>query len=428
MHRSYLLVAFAGFFAVVVFVLTLTGSGHVDTSSFTGSTTFSSALFANDVATTANPISINTPGRHVRKLASFDPILSLSAVDYKTVIEKINHPKVVVQQHLRTITGAPEALIQLALAFHSWIPDNTYMVSDEGSLESIYTSKWLENYPALAEVQKMHGLDGLVAGDIHIIPEVQECPDDLISRGVHVYIWMLGARDKQAIEDFKRKGCKFLSHNFWLSHNIGVDIGQQFVLRPYISPNKIPKYLPNNDRRENLILVNGDDVVMANVNDDTIRPVMAHCENTGDCEVIFLKGFTREELMDLYQRAKVIIAMCMRGCERAPIEAALSGVALVTNNCQTGSDKRDMPIPEHLLVNTNNTSGQPVELFTTPGAVKWDQPSSITVSKWIMENFETAQAEFNELRKLYLLIGPESLAHETKVFMETHHTKLAVVS
>mmetsp|Transcript_3840 Transcript_3840/g.4187 ORF Transcript_3840/g.4187 Transcript_3840/m.4187 type:complete len:134 (+) Transcript_3840:2-403(+) len=129
--------------------------------------------------------------------------------------------------------------------------------------------------------------------------------------------------------------------------------------------------------------------------------------------------------MDLYQRAKVIIAMCMRGCERAPIEAALSGVAVVTNNCETGSDKRDMPIPKHLLVDTNDEL--PPSARRGGMSLKYDQPSTLLVSKWILKNFELAQADFIEFRELYVLIGPESLAQETQVFMETHNTKFGGV-
>jgi len=333
--------------------------------------------------------------RNLRELISFHTLLMLKPFDPSTYDPKeLRQPKVAVQQVLYFQTGGPEALLQLTMAFHSWMPNDTYMLYHDFS----HLTPWLETYPELEEVSQMADTDELVSGDIFIIPEI-DCPAHLVARGVHVYRWMLGALSFEANQKSKEAGCKDLSHNFWLSQNLGLNVEKDFVLRPYISPNKKPSHLPSNEKRENLILVNGDD----NPTVPHIKSVQEYCEATGDCQIQILKGFTRVELMDLYQRAKVILAMCMRGCERTPIEAVLSGVVMVTDYCHTGKDERDVPVPSSLIIGHPGNDLSPVEIV-----------------KSVLTDFETAQAESNAMRELYLGLGPETLAEETKHFMYIH--------
>ena len=303
-------------------------------------------------------------------------------------------PRVVIRQVLHSHTGGPEALLQLALAFHAWMPHRTFSVN----LNKKQYGHWIGlGYPRIHELQSFEEKD-LRKGDIYIIPEVFDCPVDLVQKGVNVFIWQLASR-----EEGKRiaGGCRILSHNFYLSHEYGVDVHRNMILTPYLNMKKTNFAPLTNDKREDLIIINHD-AFRDSFRSEPVKEVTKLCESTNNtlCRVYMPQRLGPEQLMDLYQKAKIIMAPCIRGNERGPLEAVLSGVVVVTDWCMSSTDTRDFPLPrEHI----------------------WDKkknPLSKLVVR-VLQNFEQEQAKLSGVRALHSSYSHETLVEETKVFMKS---------
>eukprot|EP00541_Cyclophora_tenuis_P018251 CAMPEP_0116544046 /NCGR_PEP_ID=MMETSP0397-20121206/1901_1 /TAXON_ID=216820 /ORGANISM="Cyclophora tenuis, Strain ECT3854" /LENGTH=128 /DNA_ID=CAMNT_0004068217 /DNA_START=790 /DNA_END=1176 /DNA_ORIENTATION=- len=117
-----------------------------------------------------------------------------------------------------------------------------------------------------------------------------------------------------------------------------------------------------------------------------------------------MKGFNQSQLIDFYERAKIIAAFCMRGSERTPIEAVLRGVVLITNSCQSAEDERDFPVPKNNFVHPS--MGNTIE----------------TITERVLNNFSSEQAKYGKMRALYLKVGSETLAADTRCFIEAVET------
>ena len=99
-------------------------------------------------------------------------------------------------------------------------------------------------------------------------------------------------------------------------------------------------------------------------------------------------------------QAKVVVAWCMRGTERLPIEAAVYGAVLISNNCEVGSDERDFPLsPQHRL--------------PTAQAIG----DAITAILSSNEAYEAALTQQLPLQTLYKNLGPASMAKEARAFL-----------
>lgn len=308
-------------------------------------------------------------------------------------------PKLLIKQWWEWQTGGPEAIIQLTLAFYSWMPTRTFVQlldprnkARNEELRNEQLAKWLKWYPTIAQIPEMQPED-LGKGDILIVPEAESCPQHLVQKGVRVYIWWLGSKPQHIVQDSIHKGCEYLSHNFWLSHAQGVKVPSSHVLLPYMNPEKSGGGPINNTIRENLVIVNTHD----NLRTPELNAINQYCEDGKKCTVQLIKGFTNQGLVELYKKAKIVVAMCMRGSERCPIEAALGGVVLVSNPCQSASDTRDFPIPQENIITDKNPASQVVER--------------------ILQNFEHEQQRMEGMRQLYGGLGHSSLQKQTKDFM-----------
>mmetsp|Transcript_19352 Transcript_19352/g.28983 ORF Transcript_19352/g.28983 Transcript_19352/m.28983 type:complete len:769 (+) Transcript_19352:151-2457(+) len=298
-------------------------------------------------------------------------------------------PKVVVLQHLQNKTGGPEALLQLLLAFHAWMPSRTFYYQQSPGGEEM-KSMWFDDYPKLAELTPLEPSTDLKAGDIFIIPEINNCPTDLVEKGVQVFIYQLGQNDAR---EKVRQGCRYISHNFYLSKQNGIDVPRSHVIIPYMNVRKTHFGPIDNSRRENIIILNhidNDGAGWEQVNQD----LMSYC--IGVCNVIRPKGMSALELNDLYSRSKVIIATCMRGSERMPIEAALAGLIIVTNDCDNSKDVRDFPLPREHIFNERN--------------------KLVDIVQSILDNFEEEQAKLDNFRSMYKNFGHLTMIEETKEF------------
>lgn len=282
------------------------------------------------------------------------------------------------------VTGGPEALLQLALAFYSWMPTRTYLSGNTRKRE-IWQNEL--GYPEAAMMNYIHEKD-LRKGDVYIIPEAMNCPVHLVEKGIRVFIWLLG---KKNTEENRKLGCNFIGHNFWTARSLGIDLPRTHILTPYLSRLKTNFDVVNNMNRKELILVNHDD--------KKVIPILTKfCEERNNpCTVTMLQGFNKKELVEMYKQAKILYASCMRGSERSVIEGALYGVLILTDNCDNSSEQFDFPIP------FNHRFSQKQDIQET--------------AKLLFDNFAEEQRKLEALRSVYKNINPQSLAEESKQFI-----------
>jgi hypothetical protein len=237
--------------------------------------------------------------------------------------------------------GGSEALVQLALAFHTLHPTTTYFGGQRRDPHTVFTTE----YPNMTAIP-WNTLDQLKPGDVYVIPEVLACPKALVARGVRVYVWQLGAITGNARRS--AEGCRHLSHNFYLSHSHEVDVPSTHVIRPFITPSIVRHANDSIWTRENLVLVDNDTPPRI------INEVKQRISHSEGAEAIVVSGFKRSELPSLYRRAKVVVDWCMRGTERMPIEASVNGALLLTSECQSATDRRDFPLPSFALTSRSS--------------------------------------------------------------------------
>ena len=259
-----------------------------------------------------------------------------------------------------------------------------------------HRSIWYEKgYPGLAEVENQKiSMKDLQKDDIAIFVEGDECPIDLVKRGVKVYIWALGSYD---YSQHKADGCKFFSHNHHLTKQYDVDLARDHVVIPYINIQKKHFGSITNDKRQNLVILNHQDNGGAGF--EVLGELQDYCKSILSCEVYYPEGLNVEKLNAVYMKAKVVFAPCMRGSERGPIEAVLAGVVLVINECDSGSNSMDFPIPKEHMVSDKNPL--------------------LTLVRKIFDNFEEEQSKLEGFREVYKSYDHASMVEDTKMFFQS---------
>ena len=308
-------------------------------------------------------------------------------------------PAIVVEQRAcPKFTGGPEALILMLLA----AGPSSYATRDPATCHPVFR----DTYPSILQhrVRGKRDLARWRAGDVLILPEQASCPAALLAKGVKVYIWLLGAVGPGLIAKKKAQGCKFLAHSFWLSTAYAASDGLRLpptsVIRPYFAPAMVA--LARSDAQARLradpaaARVRSDVVLL---NHDLSR--RAKEKLGGVCARLtctMVVGFTREQLVDLFRSAKVIVGWCMRGAEKTVVEAALFGVHVVTStSCMNDADARDFPVP---------ASHRAADAAALPGVV--DRA---------VARFEADRGAFEPLRRLYFSLDEESMADEVRRWM-----------
>lgn len=304
--------------------------------------------------------------------------LSPQALYLPPTESNLSSPRVFIDcSNMYNPSGGPEALLQLSLAFFSFLPHLTHIVaykdnsihwdvvkfvkflmSNVSHLTHSKHPQFQADYPDSAFIPLAHTAD-LRSGDIFILPEIFPCPQDLVARGVDVYIWVLAADNvSQIIPALSRSNCSMLSHNFWLSHALGVNLPAKSILRPYITPSLLPPAQIPLDLtlKENLILIDND--TPAHV----VEKVVSTCVRLS-CRAVVVRGFTRPQLLVVYRKAKIVIDWCMRGNERMPIEAVLHGALLVSSACGSVQDRRDFPMPSSNILPAPRAGADPLPLL-----------------------------------------------------------------
>jgi len=307
-------------------------------------------------------------------------------------------PRVAVYQMCKVDSGGPEALVQLATAYHSWMPYRTFVIH-HNKLSKYHGKDWTERgYKSFGSIE-MFQMTDLRKGDVLIAPEIIHCPTDLIQKGVKVFIWQLQVpRGDGRIKSNVAKGCQYLSHNFHsLSVVPDIHVPRSRILIPYIRREKAYFGPMQNALRENIILFNH---IHPGQNNVTYTKVHEYCKVESKCQVILLENFSVQEINDLYQRAKIIIGECLLGSERSIIEAVLAGVVFVTGECGNGLDFRDFPIPQEHKFSHHHVS-------------------IVDVIRRIMENFNDEQLKLAGFRSLYKRYSHETLVEDTKRFFRS---------
>ena len=260
--------------------------------------------------------------------------------------------------------GGVEAMIQLSIAMCQAVAD---CVNEVFVTRNIYHERYLPIYGDKL-VRRTKTVDSLLPGDIYIINEgilCQPVPD-----GVHEFVWLLASY----------RGCKnldvrFISHNQHLTTFEGLKLPKERVIHPYISPPMVELAMQRagltadgvilyersaiRSRKENLVLVDNDvpDVVY-----QVIKEAVARIGG----KTLYLDNLDRKQIIDAYERAKVMIDWCMRGSERCPLESALFGAIAMSNMCDTGANFADFPVPADYLI--------PWSVIDVPTSVPTRQP------------------------------------------------------
>ena len=128
-------------------------------------------------------------------------------------------------------------------------------------------------------------------------------------------------------------------------------------------------------------------------------------------KTIRVHGFSRNQTLDLFKKAKFVLDNRMRGSERMGIEAALHGALLYTDDRENGQDAIDYPLPSDAIMSYSN-------FCDVSYIVK-------TILKAGSEYSERVSA-YGPFRKRYIQdIGRASMAKEAALFLKSLATKSA---
>jgi hypothetical protein len=300
------------------------------------------------------------------------------------------------------LSGASEALIQLGMAFKSFLPEGMVYwggTNWEGLHADVPHDKYKREYGDVPASIPWIKLVNLKKGDVLILGGHEICPVDLLKKGVDVYTWHLAlARHSRnntgedpKMKAWKEQGCKVIAHNFYLG--VAQNLPPEKILRPYISPSFIvheKALAKSKSKKENLILIDRNTPW-------SVKAALAdHCKALG-CTVTVMQGMKQAELGPLYDKAKIVVDWCLVGSERMPIEAGLRGALLVSSNCKSVKDFRDFPIPKRNIVENEKDA-----LKEAIGR--------------ILKDYETELVDYEEFRALYRGLSAKTLGWEAKSF------------
>ena len=113
-----------------------------------------------------------------------------------------------------------------------------------------------------------------------------------------------------------------------------------------------------------------------------------------DCTFIPLQGFSREQLNDVFDRAKLYVDFGrFPGKDRIPREAVLHGCCLITGRFGASAFDEDVPIPQTYK-------------FSMKGRIPWDE--IIGLVRRVFAEYEECSRDFDRMR--------ESISREKAVF------------
>jgi hypothetical protein len=255
-----------------------------------------------------------------------------------------------------TPSGGPEAYHQLHAAL-SEAGHCTVMHGGIHEYETRYSRHYYPSHAALLELVGSNGaaIDGkewpLLAGDVVVLADGIEEPSTIgewIQRGVTVTTWNVGQTQADLVYGGLRRS---------VAGSIPLCL-DQYVSQMYRCFPSAQTAVPMTDvfqseaalarsqpMKENLIIIDNDN----SNNDVTLESVQSGLALVpgmpSDVKVVFLHGFTRAEVIDLYKRAKLVIDLYVPGAERIVLESVLFNcmVAVAVNG--NARETTDFPIP-----------------------------------------------------------------------------------
>eukprot|EP00698_Gefionella_okellyi_P006858 TRINITY_DN1651_c0_g1_i5.p1 TRINITY_DN1651_c0_g1~~TRINITY_DN1651_c0_g1_i5.p1 ORF type:complete len:688 (-),score=96.14 TRINITY_DN1651_c0_g1_i5:1262-3325(-) len=278
-------------------------------------------------------------------------------------------PRIVFVNGVRKQTGGPEALHQMHNMVNKIWPERSEYV---GGIEAFSN----EHSRFLSEVPWDH----LAAGDIVVVPEEIPLPSlrlrDLKLRGVVlVMVYMAGDHDLSRVlhrDYFPACVSNFLRDVYGAPKQSVMfpPIGLQFL-------NDAQNWQQGHARRskEALVLVDDDFALNFAIHDFP-------------AEFVTLKGFTRSQMVELYQRAKVVVDLHTPGPERVVMEAVLFDVIPVVTSQENGRDEADFPFAQQWKPDRWNASQVRATIMTA------------------LESYQAVLPEFDEYRAFVRNLEP----------------------
>lgn len=311
--------------------------------------------------------------------------------------------------------GGVEAMIQISLAMTGAAHESEVYVTHTN-----YHTRW-EQLFSDALIKRMKQPSELQEGDIYIHNEGMGCVQG-VPPGVQVFVYILA----NVMCCPPSAGVRYISHNHFLTtyqqkNEDGTDGERLFlpperVIHPYISPflvehsfhrtglqhNGLILYEKSQlkDIKENLVLLDND---IPGEFVEKVKSLVAKVNGTA----LRLDGLSREELLSAYERGKVVIDWCMRGSERCPQEAAIFGAITITNDCETGSDFNDTPIPSKYILPTKMEDV--------------DDDSLVELFRDSFDNYWQRLSLFEPYRRSILDHNPSTMIKESIRFLATTH-------
>ena len=150
----------------------------------------------------------------------------VSARDGSSSLLHAGQRRIVIDTYLPYNTGGTEALVQLAIAFHSVYP-NTFIWRK--AIHRHFLTEYNQSLNSIRTSPGKDALGNLTAGDIMIVPDLRHwCigKDEGIQRkfndyGVQLINYLLGIQRAGSMLEPREPSqarCSFISHDFWLSN------------------------------------------------------------------------------------------------------------------------------------------------------------------------------------------------------------------
>jgi len=212
-----------------------------------------------------------------------------------------------------------------------------------------------------------------VWGNQVLMPEYKDCTVAINWQGVDVYDWHNAPKDRN----------RFLERPDTI-HIANSDYAIDHLRKLGIEPVKIADCL-NDDfydvptdgfDRKNVVLYNPVSVKLTHFQE----VVMSKCLNEFGIRFRPLEGYTRKELIDIFQHSKLYVDFgVFSGRERLPREAVMCGCCILTSNKGTASYHNDNGILDKYKVEDVNDAVQMV--------------------KYVLNNYNQCKPDFNAYRE-----------------------------
>lgn len=351
--------------------------------------------------------------------------------------DSFEHRNIVVDsEHFIHKTGGPEAMVQLSMALATAVCNPEKVSISTNSAQ--YHISFLQIYGNRL-IYNGKDVNSLKPGDVYITTEGKGCG---VPPGVHIYIYILS--NFIACVDSRNPKVHYLSHNYYLANHtftnknkeIGVEntskyirLPRERIIRPYLSPPIIEhamkvsglesdgsiSYYKSNIKFKKMNLVLLDEDVR-----NEFRTIIESAVKQAGGQILILEVLNNTQIIDAYEKAKVMIDWCMRGSERCPMEASLFGAIVITNKCSSGESFADFPIPDKYLM-----PGYGESLSTA--IIQTDQEKDhlqirlMNLFTDIFDHYWDHVLVFEPLRRSVLELTPLSMTKDAIRFLSTIH-------